>query len=66
MSFISFAMPMTYMLFVNQHKDINEIEKLLNVKFPDVIGWCVDDKLSIHFGKQYSLLQNLKKKHGEW
>ena len=37
---------------VCQHKDINEIEKRFNVKFPDKCDWFVVDKLSIHFGKE--------------
>ena len=35
---------------VCQHKDINEIEKQLNVDFSNINDWFVDNKLSIHFG----------------
>ena len=35
---------------VCQHKDINEIEKQLNVDFSNICNWFVDNKLSIHFG----------------
>ena len=34
-----------------QHKDINEIEKQLNVNFCNICDWFVDNKLSIHFGE---------------
>ena len=34
-----------------QHKDINEIEKQLNVDFSSICDWFVDNKLSIHFGE---------------
>ena len=55
---------------VCQHKDINEIEKQLNVDFSNICDWFVDNKLSIHFGedKTKSILfaskfknQNIKK-----
>ena len=36
---------------VCQQKDINEIEKQLNVDFSNICGWFVDNKLSIHFGE---------------
>ena len=36
---------------VCQHKDINEIEKPLNVNFSSICDWFVDNKLSIHFGE---------------
>ena len=32
-------------------KDINEIEKQLNVDFSDICDWFVDNKPSIHFGE---------------
>ena len=35
---------------VYQHKDINEIEKQLNVDFSNICDWFVDNKLSIHIG----------------
>ena len=36
---------------VCQHKDINEIEKQLNVDFSNICDWFVDNKLSIYFGE---------------
>ena len=36
---------------VCQHKDINEIEKQLNVEFSSICDWFVDNKLSIRFGE---------------
>ena len=36
---------------VCKHKDINEIEKQLNVDFSSICDWFVDNKLSIHFGE---------------
>ena len=36
---------------VCQHKDINKIEKQLNVDFSSKCDWFVDNKLSIHFGE---------------
>ena len=36
---------------VCQHKDINAIEKQLNVDFSNICDWFVDNKLSIHFGE---------------
>ena len=36
---------------VCQHKDVNEIEKQLNVDFSNVCDWFVDNNLSIHFGE---------------
>ena len=35
-----------------QHKDINKIEKQLNVDFSNICVWFVDNKLSIHFGEE--------------
>ena len=37
-------------MFGYQHKDINEIEKQLNVDFFNICDWFVDNKLSIHTG----------------
>ena len=34
-----------------QHKDVKEIEKVLNKNFSDLCDWFVDNKLSIHFGE---------------
>ena len=36
---------------VCRHKDINEIEKPLNVDFSNISDWFVDNKLSINFGE---------------
>ena len=36
---------------VCQHKDINEIEKQLNVDFSNTCHWFVDNKVSIHLGE---------------
>ena len=36
---------------VCQHKDINRIENQLNGDFCNICDWFVDNKLSIHFGK---------------
>ena len=35
---------------IYQHKDINEIEKVLNENFSALCDWFLDNKLSIHFG----------------
>ena len=32
-----------------QHKDVTEIENVLNKEFANVWDWFVDNKLSIHF-----------------
>ena len=34
-----------------QHKDVEEIEKVLNNDFENICGWFVDNKLNIHFGE---------------
>ena len=34
-----------------QHRDVNEIKKQLSKDFENVCNWFVDNKLSIHFGK---------------
>ena len=34
-----------------QHKDITEIEMALNKNFSMLCDWILDNKLSIHFGK---------------
>ena len=36
---------------VCEHKDINNIENLLNKDFCNICDWFVDNKLSIHFGE---------------
>ncbi len=36
---------------IYQHKDVNEIEKILNRNFSDLCDWFLDNKLSIHFGE---------------
>ena len=33
-----------------RHKDIANIEKILNEDFENICDWFVDNKLSIHFG----------------
>ena len=35
---------------IYQHKDVKEIEQMLNKNFSDLCDWFVDNKLSIHFG----------------
>ena len=37
--------------FMFQHKDVEEIEKVLNNDFENICNWFVDNKLSIHFGE---------------
>ena len=53
--------------FVYQHKDINEIEKQLNLNFSNICNWFVDNKLSTHFGedktKSILLASKFKKKN---
>ena len=34
-----------------QHKEVEEIEKVLNNDFENICDWFVDNKSSIHFGK---------------
>ena len=34
-----------------QHRDVNEIKKQINSDFENVCHWFVDNKLSMHFGK---------------
>ena len=38
-----------FLLYI--HKDVTEIENVLNEEFGDVCEWFVDNKLSIHFGE---------------
>ena len=47
-------------MLVYQHKDIAEIEKMLNGDFENLYDWLVDNKLSTHFGddKTKQLLKN--------
>ena len=47
-----------------QHKEVEEIERVLNNDFENICDWFVDDKLSIHFGEpnQFSLQVNVKSK----
>ena len=35
---------------IYQHKDVKEIENILNINFSNLCDWFVDNKLSIHFG----------------
>ena len=37
--------------FMFQHKELEEIEKVLNNDFGNICDWFVDNKLSIHFGE---------------
>ena len=41
---------------VYQYKDINEIEKQLNINFSNICDLFVDNKLSIHFGENKTKL----------
>ena len=34
-----------------QHKDVEEIEKVLNNNLENIYDWFVDNKLTIHFGE---------------
>ena len=34
-----------------QHRDVEQIEKLLNEYFENACEWFVDNNLSIHFGE---------------
>ena len=34
-----------------QHKQVEEVEKVLNNDFENICDWFVDNKLSIHFGE---------------
>ena len=49
-----------------QHKDVTEIKKRLTKDFSNICDWFVDNKLSIHFGKDktksilFSSKRNLK------
>ena len=38
----------SYLIY--QHKDVKEIENILNKIFSNLCDWFVDNKLSIHFG----------------
>ena len=38
-------------MIFRQHKDVTEIENVLNKEFANVCNWFVDKKLSIHFGE---------------
>ena len=51
-----------------QHKDVQEIEKVLYNDFENIYDWFVDNKLSIHFisvnirPNRFSLQVNVKSK----
>ena len=45
-----------------QNSDINEIEIQLNEKFSLICDWFVDNKLSIHFGENKTILFSSKSK----
>ena len=51
-----------------QHKDIHEIEIVLNKNFSTLCDWFVDNKLSIHFGedKTKSILFSSKHRLKNW
>ena len=36
---------------IYQHKDVKEIDKMLNKNFSNLCEWFIDNKLSIHFGE---------------
>ena len=53
-----------------QHKDVEEIKKVLDNEFENISNWFVDNKLSIHFGEDktksilfanQSKIKNIKK-----
>ena len=46
---------------VSQHKDINEIEKQLNVDFFNICDWFVDNKVSILFASKFKK-KNIQKR----
>ena len=39
-----------------QHKEVDEIEKQLNIDLDNICNWFVDNKLSIHFGEEKTKL----------
>ena len=39
-----------------QHKEVEEIEKVLNNDFENICDWFVYNKLSIHFGEDKTKL----------
>ena len=41
----------TTLVFFYQHKDVAVIKNVFNKEFANVCEWFVDNKLSIHFGK---------------
>ena len=41
----------TIQVLFYQYKNVTEIENALSKEFKNVYGWFVDNKLSIHFGK---------------
>ena len=41
-----------YTCLVFQHKDVIEIETVLNKNFSSLCDWFIDNKLSIHFGEE--------------
>ena len=40
---------------VFQHKDVIEIERVLNKNFSSLCDWFIDNKLSIHFGEEKTI-----------
>ena len=51
----------TYLVF--QHKDVIEIETVLNKNFSSLCDWFIDNKLSIHFGEEKTKSILLSSKH---
>ena len=47
-----------------QHKEVEEIERVLNIDFENICDWFVDNRLSIHFGegKTISILSASQRK----
>ena len=38
-----------------QHKDVTEIENILNKEFPNVCDWFVHNKVSVRFGEDIKM-----------
>ena len=49
---VTFYCMLTKTCLVFQHKDIIEIETVLNKNFNSLCDWFIDNKLSIHFGEE--------------
>ena len=46
-----------------QHKDVAEIEKVLNNDYENICDWFVDNKLSIHFREDKTKLIHFASQH---